>query len=117
MPIGGEAAARTFYGQVLGLREVAKPLPLADRGGCWFVGPGIQLHLGVEAEFLPARKAHPAFLVHDLGAFQQHMHNAGIAIAVDTTLSDVQRCYANDPFGNRIEFLQHGDGFSQRAIA
>ncbi len=66
MPAGAEADARRFYGDLLGLTEIAKPAELAARGGCWFSGPSIQVHLGVEQEFAPARKAHPAFLVADL---------------------------------------------------
>ena len=113
MPSGAEDAARHFYGQLLGLTEIAKPAPLADRGGCWFAGPAIQLHLGVERGFVPARKAHPAFLVADLAAFQQLLAAAGVATIPDTSLPGVRRFYANDPFGNRLEFLQDGDGFSQ----
>ena len=66
MPIGGEAAARTFYVEVLGLTEIEKPDALAARGGCWFIGPGIAIHLGVEDPFVPGRKAHPGLLVEDL---------------------------------------------------
>ena len=113
MPKGEEAQARAFYGTLLGLTEVAKPEPLAARGGCWFVGQGIQIHLGVEADFAPARKAHPAFLVADLEALREKLREAGVSITEDTTLPDVRRFYAADPFGNRIEFIQDGDGFSQ----
>ena len=73
LPAEGEAAARAFYGDLLGLTEVARPAPLAARGGCWFVGPGLQLHLGVETPFAPARKAHPAFLVTDLAALKARL--------------------------------------------
>lgn len=117
MPAGGEAEARRFYGEVLGLRELAKPAPLAARGGCWFEGPTLQLHLGVEQPFAPARKAHPAFLVADLAAWQAHLEQAGIATTPDETVPGVRRCYAADPFGNRLEFVQDGDGFSQRGAS
>ena len=98
-PPGCEAAARAFYGGVLGLREVPKPLSLAARGGVWFE----QLHVGVEEEFVAARKAHPAFAVDDLDALA-----AGIGDGVqwDDAVPGVRRFYAHDPFGNRLEFLE-----------
>jgi catechol 2,3-dioxygenase-like lactoylglutathione lyase family enzyme len=113
MPVGGEGAARRFYGEILGLAEVAKPQPLAVRGGCWFVGPGIQIHMGAEAGFTPARKAHPAFLVADLEACRAALEAAGVATRPDSEVPGVRRFYADDPFGNRVEFIQQGDGFSQ----
>ena len=111
MPAGGEAEARRFYAGLLGLTEIAKPAPLAARGGCWFAGPGTVLHLGVEAEFQPARKAHPALRVRDLEACRQEFIAAGIPIVADDTLPHVRRFYVADPFGNRIEFIQEGDSF------
>lgn len=113
IPVGGEESARRFYSDVLGLVEISKPAPLAARGGCWFNGPGLQLHLGVEEPFVPARKAHPAFLVRDLAALREQLSLAGVALALDESVPGVRRFYANDPFGNRLEFIQDGDGFSQ----
>jgi catechol 2,3-dioxygenase-like lactoylglutathione lyase family enzyme len=115
IPAGGEALARRFYGEVLGLVEIAKPAALAVRGGCWFDGPGFQLHLGVEADFVPARKAHPAFLVADLAAWASHIRGAGQAVIPDAAVAGVRRFYTADPFGNRIEFIQQGDGFRRQA--
>lgn len=115
LPPGGEEAARSFYEGVLGLAEMPKPEALRARGGCWFSGPGVHVHLGVEADFAPARKAHPAFLVDDLDACQRRLAEAGVSITPDTTLAGVRRFYAPDPFGNRLEFIQHGDGFSQHS--
>ncbi len=115
MPAGAEPEARRFYGELLGLAEIAKPEPLAQRGGCWFTGAGTIIHLGVEAQFSPARKAHPALLVDDLEACRQRLERAGVPITPDYTLPDVRRFYAADPFGNRIEFIQDGDGFGQQA--
>lgn len=114
MPAGQEAQAIHFYETILGLRQVPKPAPLAARGGCWFQGPGLHLHLGVEASFAPARKAHPCFLVADLEAARQHLERHGVATRPDESLPDRRRFYADDCFGNRLEFLQDGDGFSQR---
>ena len=116
MPAGGEPAARRFYGQLLGLAEMRKPAPLDARGGCWFMGVGLQIHLGVERQFAPARKAHPAFLVADLDAARGALAEAGIAITPDDAVPGVRRFYAADPFGNRIEFIQSGDGFSQQSF-
>jgi catechol 2,3-dioxygenase-like lactoylglutathione lyase family enzyme len=116
MPPGGEDAARQFYGALLGMTEIPKPAQLAGRGGCWFQAPGIQLHMGVERDFIPARKAHPALLVADLGALQERLAAAGVATTPDDTVPGVRRCYAADPFGNRIEFIQDGDGFSQQSF-
>lgn len=116
MPAGEEEAARRFYRDLLGLGELAKPAPLAGRGGCWFQGPGIQVHLGVERpRFRPAAKAHPAFTVADLEALRARLAAAGIALTADETVPGVRRFYAADPFGNRLEFIQEGDGFSQGA--
>lgn len=111
IPVGGEAAARTFYGELLGLREVPKPAPLAERGGCWFAAGNVVLHLSVDPQFVPASKAHPAFRVADLAACEHALVDAGISFTPDATVPHVRRGYAADPFGNRLEFLQAGDEF------
>lgn len=116
MPPGGEPQARAFYGSVLGLTEVGKPAALAGRGGCWFVGPGgLHLHLGVEDDFRPARKAHPAFVVTDLAALRERLAVSGVAVVEDGVDIGVERCYVADPFGNRIELVgRDGAGFTHR---
>ena len=106
MPPGGEDEARRFYASVLGLTEVPKPPHLAVRGGCWFEGPSVKVHLGVEAEFRPARKAHPALLVRQLGALVESLRQAGVAVRDDEPLEGYDRVYVDDPFGNRIELLE-----------
>ncbi len=106
MPAGEEAAARAFYTGLLGLTERAKPPHLAARGGCWFEGPGAKVHLGVEPDFRPAKKAHPALLVDDLDALQAALVAAGLAIIPDDPVDGRARCYVADPFGNRIELMQ-----------
>ena len=111
IPPGREAEAHQFYGGLLGLTEVPKPVQLLDRGGCWFEGPGIPVHLGVQQDFVPAPKAHPAFRVTDLEAFRQTLESAGVPIIPDDSLPHVRRFYASDPFGNRLEFIQDGDTF------
>ena len=116
MPVGGEAEARRFYGTLLGLAETRKPAPLAERGGCWFAGPGIHLHLGVEEPFRPATKGHPGLLVDDLDAARAALEAAGIAIREDDVAIGVRRFYAADPFGNRLELIDVRDaGFTERA--
>jgi catechol 2,3-dioxygenase-like lactoylglutathione lyase family enzyme len=115
IPPGGEDAARGFYVGVLGLSEVAKPTALAERGGCWFEGPGTVLHLGVEAPFAPARKAHPALLVADLEDCRAALLASGAPIVPEETVIATRRFYTADPFGNRIEIIQDGDGFAQRS--
>jgi catechol 2,3-dioxygenase-like lactoylglutathione lyase family enzyme len=115
MPPEGEEAARRFYGALLGLAEIEKPAPLQARGGCWFQSDSLQIHLGVAAHFTPARKAHPAFLVRDLAAFAQRLAAAGVALTLDDTVPGRKRGYIFDPFGNRLELIQDGDGFQQRA--
>ncbi|MEI4486848.1 VOC family protein [Frigidibacter sp. MR17.14] len=106
MPPGGEEAARGFYAGVLGLTEIGKPPRLAARGGVWFRGPGTEVHLGVEAAFAPARKAHPAFRVTALGRMTAHLAACGIAFHPDVDLPGLRRVFVDDPFGNRIELLE-----------
>jgi catechol 2,3-dioxygenase-like lactoylglutathione lyase family enzyme len=106
MPAGEEQRARAFYSGVLGLTEVPKPANLAKRGGVWFEGGTLRVHLGVEAEFRPAKKAHPAFLVRNLGALIGHLQLAGVAVVTDEPLAGYERIYVADPFGNRIELLE-----------
>ena len=102
MPAGGEAMAHTFYVDVLGLVEVPKPPALAVRGGCWFELGSVKLHLGVEPDFRPARKAHPALVVRDLAGF---VGRRGLRVRWDDEIPGVERCHVDDPFGNRIELI------------
>jgi catechol 2,3-dioxygenase-like lactoylglutathione lyase family enzyme len=106
MPPGQEDAARRFYGQLLGIPEVPKPPALASRGGCWFERGDLKVHLGVEVDFRPARKAHPAFTVRDLAGLIQQLQAAGIGVDQDEPLPGYARCYVADPFGNRIELME-----------
>lgn len=113
IPAGGEEAARDFYGRLLGFSEVVKPPALEGRGGCWFAAPAVAIHLGVEEPFQPAAKAHPAFLVEDLSALRNRLEEAGFEVIEDGALPGVMRFYSNDPFGNRLEFIQL-DGTSSK---
>ena len=106
MPPGQEALARTFYVDLLDLTEVTKPANLAPRGGVWFEGGSLRLHLGIETDFRPAKKAHPALLVQNLDALTQHLQRAGVVVVTDEPLPGYNRVYVNDPFGNRLELLE-----------
>ena len=105
MPPGREGAVRAFYGVALGLREIAKPAPLAARGGVWYAVGDLQLHLGVAEDFSPATKAHPAFRVRDAAAVAERLRDAGFAVRWDTALPGCTRFFTDDPFGNRIEII------------
>lgn len=107
MPAGEEDKARAFYVEQLGFTEIPKPPDLAKRGGAWFQAGNVQLHLGVEAEFRPARKAHPAFIVDDLDLLISRAQHAGFE--TDTSqppLEGYKRAHVFDPFGNRIELME-----------
>ncbi len=106
MPRGEEDAARSFYVGVLGMTEIDKPPVLAARGGAWFRAGGLELHLGVEDDFLPARKAHPGILVDDLDDVVRRLRTADQDVLWDSDFPGFRRVYAHDPFGNRLEFLQ-----------
>ena len=107
MPAGEEEKARAFYINALGFTEIPKPVDLAKRGGAWFQSQQVQLHLGVELDFKPARKAHPAFLVDDLDPLIANIQQAGYE--TDTSQSPLdgyKRAHVFDPFGNRIELME-----------
>ena len=106
IPPGGEDRCRELWRDVLGMEELEKPAVVADRGGCWFRGGALEVHLGVEQDFSPARKAHPGILVKDLGALSRALDAAGVEVAWDQEFPGHDRFYAHDPFGNRLEFLE-----------
>jgi catechol 2,3-dioxygenase-like lactoylglutathione lyase family enzyme len=106
MPPGRESDAREFYQGILGIPEAAKPSGLAARGGCWFEDGELKVHLGVEKNFSPARKAHPAFIVEDLAALTAILTKAGFPISHDQPLEGYDRIFVHDPFGNRIELME-----------
>jgi catechol 2,3-dioxygenase-like lactoylglutathione lyase family enzyme len=105
MPAGREAEAEAFYAGLLGIPRVPKPANLERRGGCWFRSASVEIHLGVEEPFAPARKAHPALLVDDLDVLRRRLTEAGCPMSIDEPLDGHDRFYVNDPFGNRIECL------------
>lgn len=107
MPEGEEQAARDFYVSVLGLQEVEKPEALRSRGGVWFELGETRVHLGVETPFIPAKKAHPAFRVKSLDEAIAVLKSYDVEFRPDIGLPGIKRIYVNDPFGNRIELLEH----------
>lgn len=107
-PPDSEQAARDFFGRVLGWTEVPKPEPLRSRGGVWFVCGAHQVHIGVQRDFVPATKAHPAFLVHGLERLREHLLHCGVPVIDDDARADegAARLYVSDPWGNRLEFME-----------
>jgi len=116
MPAGGEAQARAFYGEVLGLPELPKPAELAQRGGCWFETPAVKIHLGVDSDFHAATKAHPGLLVDDLQAIGARCREMGYEILPGGGAIDgFERLFVKDPFGNRLELLQRSAASAHQA--
>ncbi|HET9102855.1 MAG TPA: VOC family protein [Solirubrobacteraceae bacterium] len=110
-PPGGEAQARRFYGEVLGLTERPKPAGLSGRGGVWFALGHGELHVGVQEDFRPAAKAHPGLAVDTPAQLDQlaaRLRAAGAPVRWDEALDGVRRFYTDDPFGNRLELLAAG---------
>lgn len=106
MPKGREDLARSFYRDVLGMKETPKPEALAKRGGCWFASGEAQVHLGVEEDFRPAKKAHPALVVEGLDQILARCENAGLASKPDAEIDGRRRVHVFDPFGNRLELIE-----------
>lgn len=105
IPVGGEERARRFFGDLLGLDELPKPADMVERGGCWFALGSLQLHMGAEADFRPAKKAHVALASDDLDDLRQRLDAAGHTTEDDSPVDARYRFFTHDPFGNRIEFL------------
>ena len=105
-PRGCEAAARTFYGELLGMKELPKPEAIRGRGGVWFRAGAQELHIGVEDPFAPARKAHPGLVVSDLDVVRARLVEAGHAPEDNAAIEGVRRLFVHDPFGNRLEVRQ-----------
>jgi catechol 2,3-dioxygenase-like lactoylglutathione lyase family enzyme len=108
MPPGREDEAEAFYSGVLGFDRLPKPAALAARGGCWFARGPVKLHLGVEESFRPARKAHPALVVDDLAELEASLRAVGVEVRPNGDRPPGTGAYAEDPFGNRLEFMAAG---------
>jgi catechol 2,3-dioxygenase-like lactoylglutathione lyase family enzyme len=109
IPAGAEAACRDFYVGVLGMAELEKPPELAKRGGLWVRSGDVEIHLGVEADFRPARKAHPGIVVADIDALAARLAAADHVPAWDEAIAGVRRFFVSDPLGNRLEFIRSDD--------
>ncbi|GAA0593281.1 VOC family protein [Streptomyces crystallinus] len=105
-PPGSEERLREYYGNVLGMTEIPKPPALAPRGGCWFQAGPVQLHLGIETDFRPAKKAHPGLRVTGIEAYAARLEERGAQVVWDDDLPGHKRFYSEDPVGNRLEFLE-----------
>jgi catechol 2,3-dioxygenase-like lactoylglutathione lyase family enzyme len=106
MPKGKEDRARSFYRDVLGMKEIPKPEPLAGRGGCWFASGEAQVHLGVEEDFRPAKKAHPALVVEGFDEILSRCKAAKLSTKLDAEIDGRRRVHVFDPFGNRLELIE-----------
>jgi len=106
IPAGGEDRCREFWGRILGFLELEKPAVLAARGGCWFRGGSLEVHLGVEDDFRAAGKAHPGILVSGLNDIAERLEKNGVEVTWDDNFPGMRRFYAADPFGNRLELLE-----------
>ena len=106
IPIASESRARAFYSRILGFTEIEKPPQMAERKSLWFVAGAVNLHLGIEPDFHPAKRAHPAFVVQDLDAILAACERAGISHKPDTSFNGFRRVHVFDPFGNRLELME-----------
>jgi hypothetical protein len=107
-PPGCEPEGRRFFGELLGLVELPKPPALAARGGLWFRCGAQQIHIGVEKDFRAAKKAHPALRLADqasLVRLKARLVEAGVATREDNEVEGEERFFADDPWGNRMEFV------------
>jgi catechol 2,3-dioxygenase-like lactoylglutathione lyase family enzyme len=105
MPPGQEERARKFYAELLGMREIPKPAELLKRGGCWFESGPVQVHLGVEKDFRPAKEAHPALKCTNYDGLVAKLRASGVEVTEPADIPGVRRCHIHDPFGNRIELI------------
>lgn len=105
-PGGSEDLARDFYKKQLGFKEVEKPSSLRKNGGVWFEAGNVQIHIGIEEPFTPAKKAHPAIHVKNIEIMKAYLTEENIEFLTDDRLPGANRFYVSDPFGNRIEFLE-----------
>ncbi len=114
MPAGREGEAIAFYEGLLDIAHVPKPEHLARRGGCWFEDGQVKVHLGVDPDFRPARKAHPALIVDDVRTLARTVADAGFEVIDDEPLEGFDRVYVSDPFGNRLELMQPMDPLTEQ---
>jgi catechol 2,3-dioxygenase-like lactoylglutathione lyase family enzyme len=109
IPVASEDRARAFYTAILGFTEIAKPPQMAERKSLWFVAGSVNLHLGIEPDFTPAKRAHPAFVVEGLDTILAACDRAGISSKPDTSFNNFRRVHVFDPFGNRLELMERAN--------
>ena len=109
IPAGGEPRAREFFVELLGMVESEKPAALRSRGGCWFRRGSCSIHIGVDPNFVPQKKAHPAFVVLGARELAERLERSGFEVSWDSEIPGVLRFYTHDPFGNRLEFIDAAD--------
>ncbi|WP_203248368.1 VOC family protein [Sporosarcina beigongshangi] len=105
-PPGSEETARQFYGELLGMEEIPKPEILQALGGCWFICGSQEVHIGIQNDFIPAKKAHPAFTVNALEQLKSRLQQADYLVNDDLPIAGRSRFFTHDPFGNKVEFLE-----------
>jgi catechol 2,3-dioxygenase-like lactoylglutathione lyase family enzyme len=105
IPPGAEGRCDEFYVTLLGFHALEKPPVLAARGGRWYRNGAVTLHLGVEDDFRPAKKAHPALSLDDYEPLLARLSRAGIDVRDDQSIPGTTRCYVEDPVGNRLELI------------
>jgi catechol 2,3-dioxygenase-like lactoylglutathione lyase family enzyme len=106
IPVGGEDRARTFYAGILGFVEVEKPVAMAKRNSIWFTAGSVSLHLGLEPDFHPAKRAHPALVVDNMDQILAACQRAAITVKPDVSFNGFRRVHLFDPFGNRLELME-----------
>jgi predicted enzyme related to lactoylglutathione lyase len=106
IPVTSEDRARAFYSGILGFTEIEKPPQMVQRKSIWFVAGAVNLHLGIEPHFHPAKRAHPAFVVEGLDAILAACERAGLITKPDTSFNGFRRVHVFDPFGNRLELME-----------
>lgn len=106
IPVASESRARAFYASILGFTEIEKPPQMAERKSIWFIAGGVNLHLGIDLDFTPAKRAHPAFVIEGLDAILTACERAGITTKPDTSFNGFRRVHVFDPFGNRLELME-----------
>ncbi len=109
IPPGSEDECRRFYCAILGWKELPKPAVLVKRGGLWLSAGEVELHLGVEQDFHPAKKAHPAFLVTAIDNIAADLASQKFEVDWDDSIPEFKRFFVFDAVGNRLEFMQPSD--------
>ena len=105
-PKGGEDEARKFYNEILGMKELPKPENLKGRGGCWFICGNQEIHISIQEDFIAPKKAHPGLIVTNIEALREELLQLNFEIKEEPPIEGRTRFFVNDPFGNRVEFLE-----------